>query len=138
MIEISTPAVPESSFRNTTDFLVARAANHAAQVAFQVRTGNSWRDVTTREFADTVTSVAKGLIAVGVRPGNAVAVVAETRYEWAVVDMATWYAGAVVVPVYPTSSVVQAAGILADSAPVLAFVGSALSLIHISEPTRLG
>jgi len=126
MIEISTPAVPESSFRNTTDFLVARAANHAAHVAFQVRTGNGWRDVTTREFADTVTSVAKGLIAVGVRPGNAVAVVAETRYEWAVVDMATWYAGAVVVPVYPTSSVVQAAGILADSAPVLAFVGSAV------------
>ena len=66
-------------------------------MAFQLPDGGAWRDVTTREFEDTVIAVAKGMVATGVEPGDTVAVMAPTRYEWAVADFASAYAGAVVV-----------------------------------------
>ncbi|NCD21071.1 MAG: long-chain fatty acid--CoA ligase, partial [Actinobacteria bacterium] len=127
MIESSTPAAPaRPDLRNVANLLASRAAAAPEHVAFQVRDGDAWRDVTTREFEDTVIAVARGMVATGVEPGDAVAVAAPTRYEWAVVDMACAYAGAVVVPLYPTSSVTQAADIIRDSQPVLAVAGEAV------------
>jgi long-chain acyl-CoA synthetase len=51
-------------------------------------------------------------------PGDRVAVMARTIYEWTVLDFAAWAAGLVTVPVYPTSSVFQARWILQDSGAV--------------------
>ncbi|WP_405587169.1 AMP-dependent synthetase/ligase [Streptomyces sp. NBC_01092] len=77
-----------------------------------------WADVTAAEFADQVQSVAKGLIAEGLVPGDRIAVMARTRYEWTLLDFAAWAAGLVTVPVYPTSSVFQTRWILQDSGAV--------------------
>ncbi|CAM5271234.1 2-succinylbenzoate--CoA ligase [Streptomyces griseomycini] len=77
-----------------------------------------WRDVTAAEFAAEVTAVAKGLIAEGLTPGDRIAVMARTIYEWTVLDFAAWAAGLVTVPVYPTSSVFQVRWILQDSGAV--------------------
>ncbi|MFF7859249.1 AMP-binding protein [Streptomyces sp. NPDC007904] len=77
-----------------------------------------WRDVTAAEFAAEVTAVAKGLIAEGLTPGDRIAVMARTIYEWTVLDFAAWAAGLVTVPVYPTSSVFQTRWILHDSGAV--------------------
>ncbi|WP_432055979.1 AMP-dependent synthetase/ligase [Streptomyces sp. bgisy022] len=77
-----------------------------------------WSDVTAAAFADQVRAVARGLIAEGLRPGDRVAVMARTIYEWTVVDFAAWAAGLVTVPVYPTSSPYQARWILHDSGAV--------------------
>jgi long-chain acyl-CoA synthetase len=57
----------------------------------------------------------KGLIAAGVQIGDRVAIMARTRYEWTILDFATWFAGAVVVPIYDTSSAEQIDWILNDS-----------------------
>ncbi|MFF1275245.1 AMP-dependent synthetase/ligase [Streptomyces marokkonensis] len=78
----------------------------------------SWRDVTARRFAAEVMAVAKGLIAEGLAPGDRIAVMARTVYEWTVLDFAAWAAGLVTVPLYPTSSVFQARWILHDSGAV--------------------
>ncbi|MGW0139963.1 AMP-dependent synthetase/ligase [Streptomyces calvus] len=78
----------------------------------------SWRDVTAARFADEVMAVAKGLIAEGLMPGDRIAVMARTIYEWTVLDFAAWAAGLVTVPVYPTSSVFQTRWILHDSGAV--------------------
>ena len=59
--------------------------------------------------------MAKGLIAAGIEPGDRVALISRTRYEWTLLDYATWFAGAVTVPVYETSSAEQIGWILADS-----------------------
>ncbi|MFH0516495.1 AMP-dependent synthetase/ligase [Streptomyces sp. M41] len=77
-----------------------------------------WADVTAAQFADQVEAVAKGLIAEGLMPGDRIAVMARTRYEWTVLDFAAWAAGLVTVPVYPTSSVFQTRWILQDSGAV--------------------
>ncbi|MEU6885154.1 AMP-dependent synthetase/ligase [Streptomyces viridosporus] len=77
-----------------------------------------WQDVTAADFAAEVMAVAKGLIAEGLMPGDRVAVMARTIYEWTVLDFAAWAAGLVTVPLYPTSSVFQARWILHDSGAV--------------------
>jgi long-chain acyl-CoA synthetase len=81
-----------------------------------------WTPVSARAFADEVAAVAKGLVASGVEPGDRVAIMSRTRYEWSVLDFATWAAGAVGVPVYETSSADQVHWILSDSAVRVAVV----------------
>ncbi|WP_432157569.1 AMP-dependent synthetase/ligase [Streptomyces sp. bgisy153] len=78
----------------------------------------TWTDVTAEHFAAQVLAVAKGLIAEGLAPGDRIAVMARTTYEWTLLDFAAWAAGLVTVPVYPTSSVFQTRWILQDSGAV--------------------
>jgi long-chain acyl-CoA synthetase len=77
-----------------------------------------WRDVTAAAFRDEVLAVARGLVASGLRPGDRLAIMSRTTYEWTLLDFAAWAAGLITVPVYPTSSASQAAWILADSGTV--------------------
>ncbi|HTJ70898.1 MAG TPA: long-chain fatty acid--CoA ligase [Actinospica sp.] len=100
---------------NLTD-IVHRNAERTPQRTVVVRKLDGvWHDVTAAEFLAEIESVADGLIALGVQPGDRVAIMSRTRYEWSVLDFAIWEAGAVGVPVYETSSAEQVAWILADS-----------------------
>ncbi|MER7726263.1 AMP-dependent synthetase/ligase [Streptomyces sp. NPDC096323] len=85
----------------------------------------SWQDVTAAEFAAEVIAVAKGLIAEGLRGGDRIAIMARTTYEWTLLDFASWAAGLVTVPIYPTSSAFQARWILQDSGAVACAVETA-------------
>ncbi|MEU0375185.1 AMP-dependent synthetase/ligase [Streptomyces sp. NPDC006283] len=85
----------------------------------------AWRDVTAAQFAADVLAVAKGLIAEGLRPGDRVAIMSRTTYEWTLLDFAGWAAGLVTVPVYPTSSAFQARWILENSGAVACAVETA-------------
>jgi long-chain acyl-CoA synthetase len=128
--EASTPLLVEpGAAGNATDLLVARLEAAPDHVAFEVRrlgagVSGPWRQVTTAEFTAAVRALARGLMAVGVEPGDAVAIMAATRYEWAVADLACWFAGAVVVPVYETSALPQVAAILADAGVRLGLAGT--------------
>ncbi|MEU2570841.1 AMP-dependent synthetase/ligase [Streptomyces althioticus] len=75
----------------------------------------AWRPVTAAAFAGEVTAVAKGLVAAGLEPGDRVAVMSRTRYEWTLLDFAIWAAGGQTVPVYPTSSADQVEWIVRDA-----------------------
>lgn len=79
-----------------------------------------WANVTTGEFRQAVVAAAKGLIAFGVKQGDAVTIFSTTRYEWGVLDFALAAIGAVSVPIYDTDSAVQAERILNDSEVKLA------------------
>ncbi len=74
--------------------------------------------MTAAGFAAEVEAVARGLIAEGLMPGDRIAVMARTTYDWTLLDFAAWAAGLVTVPVYPTSSVFQTRWILHDSGAV--------------------
>ncbi|MET7934156.1 AMP-dependent synthetase/ligase [Streptomyces sp. NPDC005322] len=82
---------------------------------------DEWVPVTALAFRDEVVALAKGLLADGIHFGDRVAVMARTRYEWTLFNYALWSIGAVVVPVYPTSSAEQVRWILSD-AQVVAIV----------------
>ncbi|TDC64797.1 long-chain fatty acid--CoA ligase [Micromonospora sp. KC207] len=122
------PIVTIGDSANLTDpvWANAEAAPQAVQFARPVdsadATGSGWAEVTCRQFRDEVVAVARGLVAAGVSPGDRVALMSRTRYEWTLFDYAIWAAGAVTVPIYETSSAEQAAWILADSGAVAAVV----------------
>ncbi len=116
MREYSTPpSMDPPTTGNLTDDVVTNAAESGGDVLLRRRTDHGWSDVTAAEFLDEVVAVAKGLIAAGIEPGDRVALISRTRYEWTLLDYAIWFAGAVTVPVYETSSVDQIAWILRDS-----------------------
>jgi long-chain acyl-CoA synthetase len=100
---------------NLTDMVFANADRFADAVSFRRLLDGSWVDVTAREFAAHVLAVSKGLVANGLRPGDRVAILSKTRYEWSLFDFAIWTAGCVTVPIYETSSADQVEWILADS-----------------------
>jgi long-chain acyl-CoA synthetase len=77
-----------------------------------------WEHVTAAQFAAQVLAVAKGLIAEGLMPGDRIAIMSRTTYEWTLLDFGAWAAGLVTVPVYPTSSVFQTRWIMHDSGAV--------------------
>ena len=114
--EYSTPMTIEiASTGNLTDDVVRNAAEAPDHVGFSRPTASGWVDVTCAEFLEEVRGVAKGLIASGIEVGDRVALISKTRYEWTLFDYAIWFAGAVTVPIYETSSADQIRWILQDS-----------------------
>jgi long-chain acyl-CoA synthetase len=107
---------------NAADVVFDNAERRPDHAAFARRVDGQWREVTSREFADEVTALAAGLVASGIQPGDRVALMSGTSYEWARCDFAIWTAGAVTVPIYETSSPTQIDWILADSGATAAFV----------------
>jgi long-chain acyl-CoA synthetase len=112
---------------NLTDDVVTNGTEHADTVVFSRRRGGAatWADVTAGEFLEEVQGVAKGLLAAGIQPGDRVALISRTRYEWTLLDYAIWFAGAVTVPVYETSSSEQVEWILSDSGARAVFTETA-------------
>jgi long-chain acyl-CoA synthetase len=106
--------------RTLADIAVHHARATPDQRVISRREGSSWVPVTAAQFLAEVDAVAAGLVAAGVQPGDRVALMAKTRYEWTLVDVAVWRAGAVTVPVYETSSPEQLRWILEDSGAVAA------------------
>ncbi|MEU6345097.1 AMP-dependent synthetase/ligase [Streptomyces sp. NPDC046977] len=124
MREFSLPALYEvPADGNLTDLIRRNAAQHpdVAVIARKTPAGD-WADVTATAFLAEVRAAAKGLIASGVHPGDRVALISRTRYEWTLFDFAVWSAGAVTVPVYETSSAEQVEWILSDSGAVATIV----------------
>ena len=82
-----------------------------------------WHDVTASEMLLRVRATAKGLIALGVERGSKVVIYSPTCYEWGVTDFACACIGAVSIPIYETDSAIQAAEIISEVKPVIAFAG---------------
>jgi len=123
MNEISIPPlVPAATAGNLTNLIAERAWFEPERVIMSRPLGEGWQPVTAREAEEEIRAVAKGLIASGVQIGDRVAIMARTRYEWTILDFATWFAGGVVVPVYDTSSAEQIDWILNDSHSVAIIV----------------
>jgi long-chain acyl-CoA synthetase len=116
------PRVVVADDARLTDMVVDNA-REVPELASLARPGpGGWVDVTAAQFAAEVAAVARGLVAAGIGRGDRVALMASTRYEWTLLDYAILFTGAVVVPVYETSSAEQVEWILTDSGAVAAIV----------------
>jgi long-chain acyl-CoA synthetase len=117
------PLVVSAETENITDLLEVRASKtpNLALFSFEKSEGQ-WVDITAKDFRAKVIALSKGLVAVGIQPGQAVAIMSRTRYEWTLIDFAIWYAGAVSVPIYESSAPSQMEWILSDSDAVALFV----------------
>lgn len=120
MKQFDVPAVVEADpDANVTDLLIDRVRATPDGALFAIPTADGgWRDVTSAEFLAQVTALAKGLVAAGIEPGDKIGLMCKTRYEWTLIDFATWFAGAVLVPIYETSAPSQILWNLTDSGAV--------------------
>ena len=127
MREYSVPATLRVADDETlVDAVFANAARDESALAYRRRGADrQWSDVTAGAFAAEVTAVARGLIAAGVQPGDRVALLSRTRYEWTLIDYAILAVGAATVPIYETSSAEQVRWILSDSGAVAVVVETA-------------
>lgn len=118
-------SVPASFAVGEHDNIVSSVSEHAADspdhVIFRRLVDGAWTDVTCAEAAAQIRSVALGLIAEGIAPGDRVAILSATRYEWPIIDFAILSVGAVTVPIYETSSAEQVRFVLDNSAAKIIF-----------------
>jgi long-chain acyl-CoA synthetase len=118
------PALVEADpSANVTDILMERVKESPDKALFSLPTADGgWSDITSSEFLRQVQALAKGLVASGIEPGDKIAFMCKTRYEWTLLDFAIWFAGAVMVPIYETSAPSQLQWNISDSGAI-AFIG---------------
>lgn len=118
------PSLVESpNHENITDLLIERVKKTPSIPLFGVEDSPGvWRDVSAQAFLEQVQDLARGFIAAGIKPGDAVGLMSRTCYEWALIDFALWFAGAVSVPIYETSAPAQIEWVLSDSDAVALIV----------------
>ncbi len=135
MTEFATPAVVAADPQaNTTELLVERVRATPDAVLFSLPTADGgWSPVTAREFHEQVVALAKGFVAAGIQPGDKIGLMCKTRYEWTLVDFAAWFAGAILVPVYETSSPAQVRWNLGDSGAVAVILETADHFARFDE-----
>ena len=123
--EASTPGVGRIEPHMSVPWLLQdRLARDPAGTIFERKAslGTGFVPVTVQTFAEEVAAVARGLIARGIQPGDRVAIMAHTSYDWTLLDFAIWSVAAVPVPIYETSSADQVEWIVSDSGARLVFV----------------
>ncbi|MFF3027624.1 AMP-dependent synthetase/ligase [Microbacterium sp. NPDC057944] len=134
MVQFEVPAVvPADPDANISDILAKRVEATPNLALFSVPDGEGWRDITAADFQTAVIALAKGFVAAGIQPGEKVGFLARTTYEWTLVDFALFYAGAVMVPIYETSSPSQIQWILEDSGAIALLVESPEHFSRVDE-----
>ncbi|MGW9158472.1 AMP-dependent synthetase/ligase [Microbacterium sp. NPDC055665] len=134
MVQFEVPAiVPADPDANVADLLVKRVEATPDRALFSVPDGDGWRDISAADFQTAVVALAKGFAAAGIQPGEKIGFLARTTYEWTLVDFALFYAGAVMVPIYETSSPSQIQWILEDSGAIALIVESPEHFARVDE-----
>ncbi len=104
--------------------ILDRAAQYGSRRVFLRKRGTSWEDISWQQFGAQIVHAAGGLAALGFQPGDRLAILADNRPEWPLIDLACLYLGGVDVPLYLTSPPDDLAYILNDAgASVLAVAG---------------
>lgn len=100
---------------------------------FVTKTNGEWKGVSTSDFLKLAMEISKGLISLGVQPGDKIAVVSSNRVEWNTMDIAIQQIGAIMVPIYPNISVADYKYIFNNASIKLGFVAGADLYSKISQ-----
>ena len=90
--------------KTIADLLGLAAKQYADRPALRHKRDGQWHDVSYAEVGEAVSEIGRGLIALGIEPGERVCILCNTRPEWTYCDFAISASGATVVPIYPTNS----------------------------------
>jgi long-chain acyl-CoA synthetase len=123
MQEYTEPAMAQAVISGSlTDALISHENTQPDVISIVNRDGLNVVEITSKEFHQMVRAAAKGIISAGIQPGDRIALMSRTRFEWTLLDYAIWYAGCVTVPIYETSSEEQVQWMMQDSGAVALFV----------------
>lgn len=132
-VESLLPVVPGQEVRTLSDLPFALVRQHAKPILLRRCHGDGFKDYSTEAFFDAVRNLSLGLSNLGVRRGDRVALMSESRPEWVIADFACLTAGGITVPIYPTHSAAQVAYILADCGARVAIVSDSVQAAKIAE-----
>src|ERR1700752_1949143 len=111
--------------------ILAAVLRHNKEDALNHRSEGKWHNITAATFVERVKNVALGLAALGIRPGDRVALLSENRPEWSIADLAILSLGAINVPIYTTQALEQVDYILSDSGARAIFISSRRLYKHV-------
>ena len=106
---------------------------HRKQDALNHKIGGKWINISAETFVERVRNVALGLVELGIKPGDRIALLSENRPEWSIADLAILSLGAINVPIYTTQAVDQIRYILADSGARAIFVSNKKLFNHAAK-----
>jgi len=101
--------------RTLPELFLQAVQRHDLSDFMRYKAGGDWAHIPAREFREEVELAAHGLIALGIEPGDRVALLSENRPGWAFADLATLSAGAWSVPIYTSLTADEVQFILQDS-----------------------
>jgi len=109
------------------------AERFGQRAAQRFKRDGAWQDLTYAALRDVTSEIALGLIALGVQPGDRVCVLSDTRPEWVHVEFGISAAGAVVVPIYPSSPPEECEWVIGDSGAVAVICENAAQLAKVEQ-----
>jgi len=119
--------------RTITEVFLESRQKPPTQVAMRYSDGKGWHDISWPEYFKKTELVAGGLVQLGVQRGDRVAILSNTRYHWAIADLAILGIGAVTVPIYQNSTPEDVKYILKDSGAKTAFIEDQSQWIKIQN-----
>jgi long-chain acyl-CoA synthetase len=119
--------------KETLPQLIRRALAEPRAEAFVERVGGAWTPLSSQRAIERVENVACAIREAGLAAGDRVALIAHDCVDWIICDFATFFAGCVVVPIYPTQALDNTDYILKHSQAKLLFVASDSLLQHLRD-----
>ena len=112
------------------------ARDHPKPDTLNFKRGEVWNSLSAADMLDRAQSIALGLYSLGVRKGDRVGLISDSRFEWVLADQGCIFAGAITVPIYPTLTPPQVQYILKDCGPLVLFVSSPEKFDEIEGAVR--
>jgi long-chain acyl-CoA synthetase len=119
--------------RNLMMLLERQARERGAQAAVKHKRDGRWQDVAWSELARRARDVSDGLAALGIRPGDRIAVMGDTNLEWMLADLGILGAGGITATIYQSNQAEECRHIIADSGARLIFCDTAARVARIRE-----
>ena len=109
------------------DFAYYQLEKYNLEKAFTTKYHGKWVSTSTREYIDKANAMSRGLLRLGVKPGDKIAVITSAnRTEWNILDIGIMQLGAISIPIYPTISKEEYAYIFNHSEAIYCFLSDAV------------
>lgn len=111
-------------YRSLAEMFLSQASHHGNRVLYRFARDGHWETYTWQEALRRAREIALGLVSLGVKKGDRVAVFSANRVEWSLIDWANICIGALTVPIYSSSTASQVSHILDHSGATVLFIES--------------
>ena len=125
--------MPESQISTLADLPFHFVGRFPRPTLVRRCTAQGFDTYSSNDLFDRIRTLSLGLAAIGVKPGDRVALMSDSRPEWVIADLAILTAGAVTVPIYPTLPAEPAGYILADSGAEVAIVADEVQAAKVRQ-----
>src|SRR5689334_5940398 len=135
-MEVQTASAPSGAgtgSKTLADLVLLATRRRTQDVALRYKDGDDWTDVSYEDLGRIVKEMTLGLAAIGLAPGDKIAILAHTRPEWTYSDFGVLCLGATTVPVYQTNSAEECQYVLSHSGAKVVILEDAGQLAKIRE-----